>query len=513
MTRGIEVTSDAAQKKGLGKKAKQGVVWSFLREGGSELLLFPGSMILARLLTPEEFGIAAAASFFTLLAGQLSALGLNAAVVRIKDLRPEHLSTVFVVNIGVGLVAAATLALMGPAVAAFYGVPATGEIMPIAALCFLITPLGTVAAAVMTREMMFREAALADWYHLLTFTCTAMLLAWLGFSYMSMVYARVAGLSVLTISRMAYTPWRPSLRVSHSALKDVLSFGMGVYAKRVLDYAAQNVDNLLIGKFYGMATLGIYDKAFSTVNRALNRMNGGGPGVTFRVFAIIQDEPERFGRAYRKVVMSMTLVAFPVFAVLVAVASQFMTLLFGLQWAPAALPFQILCVAGCLKLLNSYASSAVQATGRVWSEVWRQALYVLLIVVGLVALRQGGAAGAATAVLVASAVMAVLMHLLLLKVTPLRWLELLGTLVPALLCAATSAGVVLAVQLGVRRLPFPVADLWLLLCQAAAAVLAYLGFMLFAPLANLRALVREMHDDLAPPFVKRQRWLTRLLTA
>ena len=103
--------------KPLGKRTTRGVVWSFLREGVTELLVFPLSMMLARILTPREFGIAAAAGFFTLLAGKLSEMGFNAALVRAKEIREDHLSTVFVVNLVVGVVTFAVLTAGAPLVA------------------------------------------------------------------------------------------------------------------------------------------------------------------------------------------------------------------------------------------------------------------------------------------------------------------------------------------------------------------------------------------------------------
>lgn len=498
--------SSPAPTGALGKKAKRGVAWSFLREGVTEILVFPSSMILARLLTPEEFGIAAAAGFFTLLAGRLSELGFNAALVRSKVLRREHLSTVFVVNVAVGAITFAVVTAIAPLVARFYNSPETGNILPVAALGFLIVPLGTVPAALLSREMRFRHMTLVDWYHTVTFALATVVLAWLGFSYMSMVYGRLAALAAMTVSRIAFARWRPSLRFSGSALREIFPFGAGVHAKRLLDYTAQNIDNLIVGKFFGMATLGIYDKAFSTMNRVLARLNTGGPGVTFRVFSIIYDQPDRFRRAYHKVVMSTTLLAFPLFAVLVAVAPRFIVLLFGDRWAAAADPFRLLCLAGCLKLLNTYASSANQAAGQVWSEVWRQLLYVGLIVGSLIALQGWGAIGAASGVLLATCVMAVLMHVLLTRITHLRWMDVIRPQVPALLCAAGAASVVLVVErvLLLNGLTAP----WLVLAaQGLAASLFYVGFVLFAPLASLRALVRDVAEDLVPGSVKRLRWV------
>ena len=126
-------------------------------------------------------------------------------------------------------------------------------------------------------------------------------LALLGFSYMSIVYARLASLASSQAMRIYFARWRPSLRFSWAALREMLPTGAGFFAKRLLDYSAQNGDNLVVGKVMGLGALGLYDKAYSTMNRFLVRMNTGGPGVMFRIFAVIHEEPERFRRAYTKV--------------------------------------------------------------------------------------------------------------------------------------------------------------------------------------------------------------------
>ena len=499
------MSADAVTPQSFGKRAKQGAAWSFLREGVTEVLIFPSSMVLARLLTPEEFGIAAAANFFTLLAARLSDLGFNAGLIRSKTTNPVHLSTVFVINLVVGGAMALALTLLAPLIAAFYRAPESARILPIASLAFVIVPFGTVQAAILSREMRYREMTLVDWYHTTTFAGMTVLCAWLGFGYMSMVLGRLSAVTAMTVSRMAFARWRPSLAFSWEALREIFPFGAGVQAKRLLDTTAQNIDNLLVGRFLGMEALGLYDKAFSTMNRFLVRMNTGGPGVTYRVFAVIHDDPERFRRAYGKVVMSTSLMAFPVFAGLAIAAPQLMETLFGQPWRPAAAPFQVLCLAGCFKLLNTYASSANTAAGRVWSEVWRQLVYLGLIASSIAALRRFGPLGAALGVMGSTAIMAILMHVLLIRSTHVRLGDLLRPQVPAFLCAIGVALVELLVHLLFARLA-PNHGAWsLVLSQAAAAALFYAIFILFAPLPPLRRLVHDVVTDLAPVAVRKNR--------
>jgi O-antigen/teichoic acid export membrane protein len=500
------VSPEVDKSQALGKTAKKGIVWSFLREGVSEVLLFPTSMLLARMLKPEEFGIAAAALFFILLGGRLSELGFNAALIRSKHVEPIHLSTVFVAQLALGVVSFAVMVALAPWIGAFYGLPQPMTIVTVSALSFLIMPFGAVPSALLQRNLEFRQLATIDWVQLAVMSVANLVLAFLGFSYMSLVYGRIAQVTASTLMRMYYARWRPSLQFSGAAFREIAPSGTGFFVKRLLDYSAQNGDNMVVGRVLGLGSLGLYDKAYSTMDRFLSRLNTAGPGMMFRIFAVIHEEPERFSRAYQKVLLSASMVVIPVFAVMGVMAPQVIVVLFGSQWRGAAVPFAFMCVTGVLKLLNAYASAATQAAGLIWSEVWRQLLYIGLIVVSIMVLSPWGPSGAAAGVLIATASMSVLMHVLLFRATHLSLRDVVRPLVPPLVCSAGAAAVAVAVEMALR-LAIPDPNPWLLVfCQAPPALLFIVVFALFAPYADLRALVLDVSESLVPKAVRQHRW-------
>ena len=284
-------------------------------------------------------------------------------------------------------------------------------------------------------------------------------------------------------------------------MREMLSFGIGIYAKRLLDYGTQNLDNLVVGRVLGLTALGLYDKAFNTVNKIASRLTLNGPNVTFRIFALIHEDRERFRRAYRKVMLTSTLVSYPALATLIVVAPQLFLILFGEKWLSAVAPFQILCVAAMPKMLNAFASTAVQAIGQVWSEVWRQLVSILLLVVAVAAFSRWGIEGAAFGVLVTTLTQSVLMYGLLGTTSGLTPRDVLAPQVPSLLCAAGAATIAVLTGQALRADragPSAVgtasgADVsprshfsWVSSCCC--------GF------TDVRALVREMVIDVAPGF-------------
>jgi PST family polysaccharide transporter len=495
---GAAVRRKTKGHKGYGKTAKQGAVWSLTRQAGHELIAIPASMITARLLTPDDFGVAFAASFFVMLASRLTQFGFSASLVRIKEVRPDHLSSVFAFNLTTGVLWYLLLALSAPWLGGALGSAEAGNLIPVAALSFLVTPFGGVPAALVQRRMDFRNLALADWTDMLVGSIATIVLAWRGWGYWSIPTGHVISVAARVVLLMYVSRWRPSLRFSRSALGELMSFGLGVQTKYVLRYATANVDSIIVGRVLGMNALGLYDKAFATMGRMVNRLTLG--QAPFRIFSIIQEDRERFARAYQRLVLGVTLLSYPAFAAAITVAEPLFVVLYGEKWVAAVVPFQLLCVSGMLQVLTGYAAQANEAAGGIWAQVRRQAVGSVLVVAGAaVGSRLGGIAGAAFGVTVARLVYTMSMQDLIRRVTGLTWGGMLSPQVPGITCAAAMAAVLVATSVAVNAaIPQPPA-LVLLLIQVAVGGLFYGVFVLFSPSAAVRELVDETADDLIPP--------------
>ena len=278
----------------------------------------------------------------------------------------------------------------------------------------------------------------------------------------------------------------------------MLSFATGVFFKRLLDYSAKNLDNLVVGRMMGVVALGFYDRAFLAMDRILARINTGGPMVSFRVFALIQDQPERFRKAYLKVIMGASLVTYPVLFGLATIAPDLIPVLYGEQWYPVVVPLQILCVAGTLKVMNEYASTAVQALGKIWNQVWRQGVYAGLIVVGVAAFSRWGLPGAAVGVLIPTIAMYLLMQRLVTQVASLPAMTVAAWQLPGLLCGIGVGGAVLATGslLGTYT---PSTPQWQrLVAEIALGLLAGIAFIKFNRFEEVRKMIRDVSDDLPP---------------
>ncbi len=482
-----------------GAVARSGFLWGISGRGGNELVAVPTAMILARLLSPADFGVAAAAAFFVQIATSLTSFGFNAALVRLKDLREEHMCTVFWVNLAFCSFIWGLLVLASPWLGVVFRSEAAARVVPWAAFTIVLGAFASMPAVLLSREMRFQAIATLEVFVAVLSSAVSLVMAWLGFGVWSLIYPSLVGFGAQAVLRSVLTGWYPRLIFSRQALGDVFSFGVGLHAKRLLDTIAGNIDNLVVGRTLGMTGLGFYDKGFSTMNRAVSALNTVGPTVSYRILALIQDDAVRFRAAYRKLVITSTLIGYPILAGAAVAGHSIITVMFGERWEPAVVPFQVLCVAGMARMQNAYASTAIQSKGQVWGEVMRQVAYICLIVLGVFVGSQWGLPGAAVGVLGATVVMWGLMQALVRRVVGLRWTEMVASQMPALQCAGVVAGLVLGASLLLSHFVPGRHAVVLLLGEAVAGAMGYALFLLASPTPA----VREVVDDTLRQFVPR----------
>ena len=479
----------------LGRVARTSVMWAYLRTGLIALIGIPTAIVLARLLSPADFGIAAAATFFGQLAGRLSSGGMGSALVRIKDLREDHISSIFVINVGLTALCAVSLVAGAPYIGRFYGTAEVGWVMPMVAINYALGGLSMVQQALLTRDLRYRELATIGSADMAVSAVTAVVFAAFGFRYWSLVIGEVCGAFVKWIWGAHLTGWHVRLKFVPEAARELSSFALGSFSRRTVEHFTQNAGHLVVGRFLGTTSLGFYDKAFALANNLYQRMTTVGSSVSFRIFAIIQDEPERFSRAYRKVIMTVTLLGYVAFGAIGTMAPHLIVVAFGETWRFSVVPLQILCASFALKLLNQYAIAASQARGWVWPHVWRQIVQVACIVVGVYLATPWGIDGAAVAVLGATVVMFFLTQTMMRAATGLGWADVLEPQVPAI---ATSA-LLVAMLWGADALLSPVVGPPVILAvQMCAAAVFALAFAWWCPFREPRMLMHETVSDLSP---------------
>jgi PST family polysaccharide transporter len=438
-------------------------------QGGMQ---FAVGVFLARLLLPADFGVVALAMVVIGFAGAISDFGLEAAVIQRRDLTERHLRAALTASVLVGLGLAAGLALASP----FSGVVLESSILPgvlqTLALVFAIGALGGTSRSLLRRELRFKALFWSGAVsYLVGYAGVVTVLALRGHGAWSLVWGALTQTALETALVMAVV--RPPLRplLARTELRELFGFGAGVSMNSVVNYLARNGDNLIVGSWLGPAALGLYGRAYNLMTLPLNYLGAAAHQVLFPAMAEIQQDRDRVGRAYLLSVQISALTAAPIMAGMAVAAPHMVTALYGPRWGGMVIPLQLLCAAGLLRAIYHLAGSVTYAAGFVYSELRRQVVYAVLVVIGAVAGTRWGVPGVALGVFAAILYMYVAMASLALRIVGRGWKEFLLAQLPGVLVAALVGAAALLVRTGLERAGY--ASGWIfaaLLATCAVAV-------------------------------------------
>jgi PST family polysaccharide transporter len=431
-------SADRARKPArLVAKAVSGVSWTTVEQAASTVLKLATLLVLARLLSPAEFGLAAAGLLVAAFALMFSEAAMGQALVQRSQLRPEHVRVAFTVMLLLGLVAAAAVALAAPAIAKFFGMPALERIVPVLAVLIPINGLSSVSMALLSRQGRFRYLAIAR------LPCVA-----LGYSLVTIglalagagVWALVLGticrdvLLLLALYAAARHDLRPSL--NWQAISDLAGFSTGQTLVKLANYIAQNGDYAVVGRLLGAQALGYYSRAYQLLMVPATLMSAVTGRVLYPLMASVKEDRVRLARAYLRCIAASIALTLPASVVLSACAEDIVFVLLGDQWGAVAAPFAILSSVLVFRSVRTVANAATVAQGASFRLAWRQGLYASLVIAGAAFGTRWGIDGVAIAVAAAIAIYYALSAELANRLLGVSWWQFGRVHVPGLASAA-----------------------------------------------------------------------------
>jgi len=385
----------------LRERVVNGVLWLTATRASGQIITWIITIIVLRLLTPEDYGLMGMALLFTGILFLLNEIGLGAAIVQKSELSGDQLSDLrwLIIAINVGL--CALLIFLAPAVAAYFDEPRLSSITRVLAITFLINGVGVPSASILQREMAFKEKAAAEVAGNLAGAILTLILAWLGYA----VWSLVAGILALRlVTNVLYCVYRPPVfRRSFSAsnIGLFMQFGAEVSAARLLWYLSSSADVLIVGKLLGSAQLGYYSLAFQYSTLPLDKFVTILNEIAFPSFSSVQNDTARLQRHYLKLVHFVALVMFPMFIGLFLVADSAVLVLLGARWLPVVVPLKLLCIVSCFRAIEIINTPVMMARGRARTVLISTLVAAIVLPVSFyVGARRGGINGVAVAWLV-----------------------------------------------------------------------------------------------------------------
>jgi O-antigen/teichoic acid export membrane protein len=445
----VERPEPAGGGASLGARTLRGTAWAYGSYVGGQALVLVSTAILARLLTPGEFGVVALALVFITLLDTISDLGLSPAlVISSEDELRERAMTVFTVTVALGALLSALTAAVAPLAALFFDQPELLGLLAVLGLNFFVRALGATHYALAQKRMDFRSRTAAELASVLTRGATGIVLALVGFGAWSLVVGYLAGTVVLTATLWALVPWRPTGRPSRAQLPRMLRFGSTLTGVDILAAVISQVDYVFIGRVLGAHALGLYALGFRVPQMLIISLAVVAGRVLFPAFASV--DREALGRAYLVSLRYATIVALPLAVGVAVLAEPLVLTLFGERWEAAVDCMRVLSLYAFSVALGIPAGIAYKATGRAGIllklAVPRAALVVISIALfvneGIVAVAacQAGAAGL-------FAVIGIVIATRMLELRPAR---LAAAILPAVVATAGMGAAVLAIALAIE---------------------------------------------------------------
>lgn len=368
----------------LKKLAISGAFWVSIQLFGNQIISFGVSLILTRMLLPEEFGLVAMLGIFIGLANAFINSGLTQSLIRTEHLDDEDFSTVFYFNLIVSIVIYCISYFLAPLIAIFYNQIILTSIVRIYSLIFIINAFSTVQTTRLTKIMDFKTQTKVSMPSLIISSIIGVTLAFKGYGVWSLVLSSLSQALANTIQLWYWTNWKPIMVFNKVKFKKHFLYGVKLMFSGILDIVFTNVNTILIGKYFAPAQVGFYNQANTLQMIPVGNINTVINKVSFPLFSAIQDDDIRLKSIYSRIMQLVVFLVAPVLILIAVLGEPLFRFLFTEKWLPAVPYFKILCINGILYPLHTYNLQILKVKGRsdlfLKLEIFKKAIQLLVVI-------------------------------------------------------------------------------------------------------------------------------------
>ncbi|HKY42108.1 MAG TPA: lipopolysaccharide biosynthesis protein [Pyrinomonadaceae bacterium] len=371
----------------IGARTARGGVVTIFSHGCKFAVGIIATAILARLLTPNDYGLIGMVAVVTNFVSMFKDLGLSLATVQKPEINYAQVSTLFWINIGLSVALCLMLVMISPAVGWFYGEPLVTKITAVTALGLILGGLSVQHEALLKRQMRFFALSLIAFVSMTVGYIVGIFFAWKGFGYWALVFSQMALLGANTVGVWLACRWVPSPPRRGSDIKSMLSFGGDITGYATVNYFSKNADTLLIGRFAGPQQLGFYTKSAQILSLPTDQLSEPINSVAIPTLSRLAPDPERYRAAYRRMVEKVLMFSMPGIALMIATSDWLVRIMLGPQWDGTSTILMLMGLAYLFQPLVNTGGLVLVTQGRSremlhWSLI-SAPFSILAIVIGL----------------------------------------------------------------------------------------------------------------------------------
>lgn len=340
------------------------MVWTALQRYSTMFIQFISGIILARLLTPYDYGCIGMLTIFMTLSQTFIDGGFGSALIQKKRPTQEDYSSIFWWNIGMSLVMYAILYISAPSIARFYKIPLLSKVLRVQGLILFIYAFNIIQQNQLRKNLNFRLLSIVTITTSLIALSVTIWMAYKGFGVWALVTQYILTSAIPTIVFWFTVKWRPLWLFSTRSFKELFGFGFYMFMTQLFNEFSRQIQGLVIGRVYNPVTLGYYSKADSTERLASSSISQIISQVSYPLYAKIQDDKVALSSAIKRITTSLAYVTFPMLFLLILCAKPVFVFLYSERWLTSVPYFQALCIAGLAYSLQSINLQVVAAIGK-----------------------------------------------------------------------------------------------------------------------------------------------------
>lgn len=351
-------------KNNLKQQTKKGLYWSFFNQFSNYGMQFCVGIVMARLLSPSDYGITALPGVFLAIAAVFQDSGMAGALIRKPEIEEKDYSTLFLYSIGMGIVMYAALFFASPYIASYFETPVLIPLVRVTALTFLWGPITTVQYVFLKRKLDFKTPTKISIATKIFSAIVGITMAYMGYGLWALVISGVLSGFLNLILIVWAVRWYPRTGWSNESFKYLWGYGNKMLASSLLETAYSNITPLFVAKYYSPADLGVYNRARNYAIMPSQNVTGVIQNVTFPVLSKMQDDDESLARNYRRMLKTTAFVVFPLMMILAGLARPLIITMITAKWEACIILLQLLCFSLMWYPIHSINLNLLQVKGR-----------------------------------------------------------------------------------------------------------------------------------------------------
>lgn len=415
----------------------KGMFWMSLMTVVSYLIQLVITYILARLLTPANYGEVAAITILIGFANLFWTMGVGPGIVQKKKLSQEDIITARTLNILFGFIIFMCINIFGEFFVKIFSI-SNKSMLHIFSFVFILNSLSGVSQSLMQKKCKFKQIAIMKFIALIFYGISAVVLAIMGLQTWALIFAQLVQTLVVTVLFINYEKVGFKLHIYRESAKDLLYYGGGFTISNIFSYIASNGDNFVVNKLMGAVSLGAYSKAYQLLMYPVTLIGETVDQVLFPLLSKSQDDIEKLKRVFVSGTGFIALLSVPISIIAFVCGEHLVRFFLGEKWLSTVMPFKLMVVGLFFRIGYKLSDSLIRALGKVYSRIWIQIIYATLVVTGAFVGHRYGLAGVAVGVTIAFTSNYLLMTALCIFYIRVPLIKIIENIIPSLIMGLIS---------------------------------------------------------------------------